>query len=179
MVLSTIVLASNSRFGSMIVLQNLAHDIALSIRSAQVYGIAVRRCDPSVGPCTTATQFSSGYGMHFQPGADYELFVDADDDGIWDPGETVESTTIGGGYTVSDVCAPATSCAAQGVERVDILFRRPEPDACISDGASSIQLIDGKLRCVSTIQRAVIKLESPRAEEITVVVESSGQISVQ
>ena len=177
MLLSTVVLASNSRFGSAIVLQNLAHDIALTIRSAQVFGIAVRRCDPSSGACAIGGEFSSGYGMHFAPGTEYALFIDANDDGVWDAGETVQASSIGGGYAISDVCAPSSEC---GKEQIDILFRRPEPDACISEGGdTSVQMIAGKPKCISTIQRAVIKLRSPRDEEATVVVESSGQISVQ
>ena len=54
-ILSAVVLANNSRFGNVIVLQNLAHDISLSVREAQVYGIAVRRYDPLSGPGTFNT----------------------------------------------------------------------------------------------------------------------------
>ncbi len=168
-ILSAVVLASNSRFGSVIVLQNLTHDIALTIRESQVYGIAVRRFDPTVG----IGSFEYGYGMHFTSGTTYELFADANANGIWDSGETVRQTTLAGGYSIADLCAPAGVC---GRERLDILFKRPEPDACISTNGT-VTLSDAS--CISTIQRAQITVQSPREDEAHVVVESSGQISVQ
>lgn len=169
-ILSAIVLANNSRFGNIIVLQNLAHDIALSVRESQVYGIAVRRYNAPGG----AGSFAYGYGMHFAPGTTYELFADANANGKWDAGETVRQTTLTGGYTISNVCAPQASC---GLTRVDILFKRPEPDACIS--ASGEVSLDGDAHCVSAVQRASITVTSARDDSATVVIESSGQISVQ
>lgn len=169
-ILSAIVLANHSRFGNIIVLQNLAHDVALSIREAQVYGIAVRRYDPAQG----LGVFSYGYGMHFEPGSNYELFADANGNCIWDPGETVRTTTISGGYAMTDICAPESSC---GKTRVDILFKRPEPDAYISvNGAATL---NGEGECVSSVQRARIVITSARSDEAAVTIEASGQISVQ
>ncbi len=169
-ILSAIVLANNSRFGNVIVLQNLTHDIALSVREAQVYGIAVRRYDPLTGPGV----FSYGYGVHFAPGTSYELFADANANGMWDAGETVRVTTIAGGFSIQDICAPTDVC---GKSRVDIIFKRPEPDACISvSGATSLSL-DG--HCISSHNRAVISIVSARGDHANVVIESSGQISVQ
>lgn len=168
--LSAIVLANNSRFGNVIILQNLTHDIALSVRESQVYGIAVRRYDPSSGPGV----FSYGYGVHFAPGTTFEIFADVNANGKWDAGETVKQTTIAGGFSISEICAPADSC---GKSRVDVLFKRPEPDACISvSGATSLS---GDGHCISSAQRTVITISSPREETASVTIEASGQISVQ
>lgn len=168
--LSAVVLASNSRFGSVIILQNLAHDIALSVREAQVYGIAVRRFDPTSGP----GMFSYGYGMHFAPGTSYELFADANANGKWDAGETVKTTTLSGGYAITNLCGPEATC---GLTRVDILFKRPEPDACIStNGAVTLS---GQGLCVSAISRSIISITSPRGDAASVLIDASGQISVQ
>ncbi|MBP9757776.1 MAG: prepilin-type N-terminal cleavage/methylation domain-containing protein, partial [Candidatus Pacebacteria bacterium] len=57
-VISGVILANNSRFGGVVQLQNLAYDIALSVRQAQVYGISVQRFNSS-------DTFASAYGMHF------------------------------------------------------------------------------------------------------------------
>jgi len=168
-ILSAIVLASNSRFGSAIILQNLAHDIALSIREAQIYGIAVRRYDPSAGPGT----FGQGYGIHFAPGTSFELFADVNGNGKWESTETVKTTTIAGGFAITNVCSPEDTC---GLTSVDILFKRPEPDACISANGA-VTLSDGS--CISALQRATIDITSPRSEAATIVIEASGQISVQ
>lgn len=169
-ILSAVVLANNSRFGSVIILQNLTHDIALSVREAQVYGIAVRRYDPGEGPGV----FTHGYGVHFAPGTTYELFADVNANGKWDAGETVKQTTISGGFSVSDICAPEEEC---GKSRVDILFKRPEPDACISVAGATSLGADGT--CISSVQRAVIEIVSSRDDTASVTLESSGQISVQ
>lgn len=169
-ILSAVVLTNNTRFGNVIILQNLTHDIALSVREAQVYGIAVRRYDPGSGTGV----FSYGYGMHFMPGSTYELFADVNANGKWDAGETVKETTISGGFVVSDICAPEGQCSKS---RVDILFKRPEPDACISVGGAVS--LDGEGRCVSSVQRTRITIMSPRGDDAQLTIESSGQISVQ
>ena len=169
-ILSAVVLTNNSKFGSVIILQSLTHDIALNVREAQVYGIAVRRYDPGNGPGI----FSYGYGMHFAPGTTYELFADVNANGKWDSGETVKQTTLTGGFSISDICAPDGAC---GKERVDILFKRPEPDACIS--VSGAATLDSEAQCISSIQRTMITILSSRDDEATITIEASGQISVQ
>ena len=169
-VLTSVVLANNSRFGNVIILQNLTHDIALSVRESQVYGIAVRRYDPSSGPGI----FSYGYGVHFAPGTTFELFADVNANGKWDAGETVKQTTMSGGFTISDVCAPAGDC---GKSRVDVLFKRPEPDACIS--VSGTVSLAGDGHCISTVQRTSVEISSARGDTAQVTIEASGQISVQ
>ncbi|MEK7098313.1 MAG: hypothetical protein AAB908_00265 [Patescibacteria group bacterium] len=164
--LSAVVLANNSRFGNIIVLQNLAHDMALSIREAQTYGIAVRRY--STG------QYNVGYGMHFAGGTGYQLFADVNTNGMWDPGEEISTVSIAGGYQISDMCAPPPgSC---GLSRIDILYKRPEPDACI--GKNGVASVSGGA-CISTITRGTIVVMSPRGDTATIVIEKSGQISVQ
>lgn len=172
-VLSAIVLANNSRFGNLIVLQNLAHDVALTIREAQVYGISVQRCDTSkVANCTDLNRFNVGYGMHFMEGSDYELFADANGNGIWDAGETVKALSLTSGYRIENLCS-SQSC---GLTRLDILFKRPEPDACISVNGA-VTLNQGA--CISSVERGSFSVKSNRDDEVRVVVEKSGQISVQ
>ncbi|HWO07319.1 MAG TPA: hypothetical protein VNM40_01910 [Candidatus Paceibacterota bacterium] len=175
MVLSGIVLANNTRFGNVIVLQNLAHDIALSIRQAQVYGIAVRRCDPTVTElCPAINQFDVAYGVHFMGGEPtFELFVDVDNSGDYDPGETVLSSTIATGYRIDDLCVtPAVGGAETcGLEELNVVFRRPEPDACINGS------FDSDDDCVSSYARARIIIKSARDDEAEVIVERTGQIS--
>jgi hypothetical protein len=177
-VLTGVVLANNTRFGNVIVLQNLAHDIALSIRQAQVYGIAVRRCDPSVTANCPAieNQFDVSYGMHFAEGSQaFELFVDVDDDASYTAGETVLSNTIAAGYRIRELCVtPANGGAEEcGLDDLNVAFRRPEPDACINGTFDE----DGD--CISPYGSARIVVESNRDDTATVLVYSTGQISVQ
>lgn len=176
MILSSVVLSTNARFGNLIVLQNLAHDMALSVRQAQVYGIAVRRFE--------ATNFDVNYGIHFTlPAEDaptiYELFADVNRNGTYDEGDAiVSSTTVSPGFTIADLCVRnASGIEDCGVGSVDVVFRRPEPDACISkDGAVTY---NQQFECVSQENRMRLVMQSRSDEQSEITVESSGQISVQ
>jgi prepilin-type N-terminal cleavage/methylation domain-containing protein len=174
-VVSTVVLADNNRFGGKVQLENLAYDIALSIRQAQVYGISVARFG--------AGTFSAGYGVHFDTSNfnTYVLFADiypTPGDGIFQAaqGELVSTTDITSGYRILKVCAPegtdSTSCTDVG--SVDVTFERPEPDAWISAGGTSCAY--GLGVCADS---ARIVLQSPRSDIMSVVMEANGQISIQ
>ncbi|MFZ2556152.1 MAG: hypothetical protein WAZ27_04440 [Minisyncoccia bacterium] len=168
MILSGVVLSTNARFGDTIILKNLGHDMALAVREAQVYGISVRRF--------SGATFDVGYGMHFATSpagtqSMYQLYGDANANGVYDEGgaETVTSTTIRGGYRVVDICARAANGIDEcGLSSIDILFRRPEPDALIRRSAEAV--LDNRARII---------IESNRGDRTEVVVEASGQISVQ
>ncbi len=166
-VISALILANNNRFGGVVLLQNLAYDIALSIRQAQVYGIAVARFNES---------FDAGYGMHFQidtnPSAQsaYVLFADVNDNGVYDPpGELVQSTFIAGGYRIAQLCVtPASASDRCDITSLDILFVRPEPDAYIRSPQ------------VSGLNEAgSITVISPREDTKTIRIYANGQISVE
>lgn len=176
-VVTSLILFNNNRFGGAILLENLAYDIALSIRQAQVYGIAVRRFGTS--------NFSIGYGMHFETASPttYVLFADAlSANGLYDgcpdsiSCELVESTEILRGYRVADLCAIPSGGGAEvcGLTKLDILFKRPEPDAYISANG-----VSGTANPVALQERGRIVLESPRGDRLSVIVEIAGQIATQ
>lgn len=170
--ISGLMLVNNNRFGGVILLQNLAYDILLSIRQAQVYGIAVQRFNSS---------FSSAYGMHFQvdssAGSTYVLFADAlpPENGLYDcpqPGtsncELVQSSSIALGYRISQLCMTISGAEQCSYTSLDVSFKRPEPDAYIRSRDT-----------VSLGEAARIVVESPRGDLKSVVVQANGQISVQ
>ena len=175
-VISSLILVNNGRFGGVILLENLAYDLALSVRQAQVYGISVRQFGSG--------NFSVGYGMHFAISSPttYVLFADAiSQNGLYDgcPSqascELVESKNIERGYYISDLCV-ATGGGSEtcGISSLDIFFRRPEPDAHISaNGISGI----GNPAALQARGRVI--LSSPRGDSRSVVVEATGQISTQ
>lgn len=175
-VVSTVVLANNNRFGGVVQLENLAYDVALSIRQAQTYGISVQRYG--------ADDFNFGYGMHFDTNLpqNYMLFADVDKDGFFDSdpppaGENVSPSpyTIRSGFKISGLCAPQGNDPAtcqqdpsQKASTLDIVFKRPEADAYIrKDGESPL------------LGSARIVLISPRGDIMSVVVGANGQISVR
>lgn len=177
-VVTAVVLANNNRFGGVVLLENLAYDVALSIRQAQVYGISVARFGPST--------FNAGYGIDFNLSSPnvYLLFADAVvPNGLYDcpsPGtsncELVKTMAISSGYSIKSLCVTPSSGTetCSGVSRVDILFERPEPDAWIS--AKGVSCILNTATC-ETAARIVVA--SPRGDNMSVVVDANGQISVQ
>lgn len=174
-VITGIVLASNSKFGGQVLLQNLAYDIALSVREAQVYGISVRQYGSG--------NFNVGYAVHFALAtpSSYVLFADvypSSPNGLYeaDHAESVESIDLGSGYRIVDLCSTPlnSSTEACGNTSLDILFKRPEPDAYISANGLSAILNPGNRQ-----QRARIIVRSPRGNTRSIVVEATGQIAIQ
>ncbi len=166
-VVTSLILANNAKFGGAITLRNLAYDIALSVREAQTYGISVRKFGSGSG------QFGAGYGMHFRTSSptSYLLYADAvNQNGLYDgSGELVESVAISRGFEIADLCYTSAGGSAEtcGVQKIDIVFERPEPDA-------HIRVNDGAI----LNQRARIVVTSPRGDEASIIVEATGQISV-
>lgn len=185
--ISATVLANNNRFGGVIQLENLAYNVALSVRQAQVYGISVRR---------VAGTFGAGYGMYFDSSTPtaYVLYADTiSQNGLYtcaQPGtsncEAITTTSISGGYQISDLCytpqnssteiCNSTTPGAAG--KLHILFKRPEPDAYI--GINAVETLDGNGAPTSAIQQnARVVLRSPRGDTVGVRVDNNGQITVQ
>ena len=172
-----VTLAGNARYGGVILLQNLAYDIALSIRQAQVYGISVARFGQA--------SFTSGYGIHFDTSnpTSYAIFADAiTADGLYTcptPGATscelIDAPIISRGYKIKSLCAPAgESETCLTASAIDIIFKRPEPDAWISASGNSCEL-DHNL-CMESARVIVV---SPRGDTMSVIISAAGQISVR
>ena len=185
-VLSVVMLANTNKFGGQSLLQNLAYDIALSVREAQVYGISVQRSS------TGATGFTAGYGMHFDMAhiTTYNLFADAAATGLYVGGEDVQPSpyTIGQGFYISKLCATpiltgteiCTGSSPTSVTKLDILFIRPEPDAYISINGSPALTFDSNNNVIGGSQylQARIVVSSPRGDAMSIVISTNGQITV-
>ena len=175
-VVTSVTLVSNNRFGGVVQLENLAYNIALSIRQAQVYGISVARFQGGT--------FTAGYGEHFDASSPdiYVVFADAiTANGLYDcpqPGtnncELVQTTSISSGYRIKSLCAtPASGVEDCTLTKLDIMFKRPEPDAWISSNGVSC-IIDN----ATCAQGARVVLVSPRSDVMSVSIQANGQISV-
>ncbi|MBP9771850.1 MAG: type II secretion system protein [Candidatus Pacebacteria bacterium] len=155
-IISTIVIVRNASFDNEVLLNNLAYDIALSVRQAQQFGVNVR---------VSEGQFDASYGIRFEDESDtYMMFTDLDEDNAYDaPGELIETFTLGRGATIQTICdIEAEDCS---LSTMDIVFRRPEPDAIINNGL---------------ISRAQIELVSARQQgRRYIVIESTGQIAIE
>ncbi len=168
MIITIMAVVNHSQFNSTILLTNLAYEIGLSIRQAQVYGITVKQTSAS------PIQFNSGYGIHFDLQTDpktYVLFEDVKPSGsqadhVYSQGtdDDVETFHIQKGNSISGIYIDGVT-TSQPV--VDISFIRPNPDAYI--------IVSGD---VNRHSKAEICLKSPQGTKRKVVVESTGQISV-
>ena len=165
-VITSTVLTSHSKFSGNLLLGSLAYDVALSIRQAQVFGLSVR--EVSVG----SGVFNVGYGVHFDNNLDtsYILFADLNDNSEYDgPNEIVEVFNINNKYRISDLCGltPNGTTCVGGVSTIDIVFKRPDPDAIISSNTGVNH------------RKAEVILQSPSGKERKVSIWTTGQISVE
>lgn len=167
-IISAVVMFQYSKYDSQLLLKNLAYEIALQVREAQVFGISVRG---------DATGFSAGYGVHFSMSTptQYFLFRDINNDLEYDNGELIVSRhTIGRGNRIMTLCAgngpfptpSSAGCDSGSGETLDIVFRRPHPDAIVNGGGP---------------EEATIYLTSAQASANirSVSITATGQISVQ
>lgn len=153
-----VTLTSQSTFNQTLTLANTAYDIALTLRSAQTYGVSSRGVSSLVGV---------GYGLHFDrtSPASFTFFsdgstppdptkchgrppagVNAPDakrgNCVYDPnpppGEKISDYNLGNTITITDFCARSAlntwECAtSQGedLSSLDIVFVRPDPSPFI------------------------------------------------
>lgn len=165
---STIIFANNSRFGGKMVLENLAYEIALTIRQVQSYGISVIRFEKTGA-------FEGAYGIYFNANTNaskksYVIFADRKpQSGLRDgkyggASERIQLVNFNSGYQVNALYV--NDCAVE-VKVLQITFERPSPNAVI--------LGDGAL-----FDDACIELKSPRRDfTARVHVYRSGQIAVE
>lgn len=160
--ITMVVIARYRDFDSTILLRNLAYEIALSVREAQTLGISVQNPASSTG-----NPFNYAYGVHFARGTSYMLFADLNTNGQYDSGEEISSYTIGKNNGIARLYANNAEGTTE-VTTLDVLFRRPEPDARFTaspavPGISSVRVI----------------IASQKGTERTIEVWTTGQIAVR
>ncbi|MEK7185378.1 MAG: prepilin-type N-terminal cleavage/methylation domain-containing protein, partial [Patescibacteria group bacterium] len=147
-IIASVVVYNHGKFDSDLEINNAAYRMALSARQAQVYGISAREVvGASVGSGVEA--FSLSYGLHFNTTSvnpnKYIFFANADnfdqiyttvgDDFACTSPECIEQTIIGRGITISGFWGlrgdtwTNLSLSGSGLYAIDILFKRPNPDA--------------------------------------------------
>lgn len=168
-IITSVILARHSQFSGTLLLENLAYDIALSIRKAQVFGLSVREFT------TGSSEFNVGYGVHFDSAdnTSYIFFADRDrDEAYGGSGEIVETFSLRRGNTISEFCGILANgtekCTDSGVTFLDIVFERPNPEAIIKSNLPG-----------NTYESARITVSSPQGTTWNVETFITGQISIQ
>ena len=161
-VVAGVVLARYSSFDSVILLKNLAYDVALSVREAQALSISVQGDNDN---------FESSYGVRFDDDStEYILFRDDNEDGRYDDGEGVTTYTIGNTNRIGTIRVEVSS-GTEEVNWLEVMFVRPEPDAVMRSWNNHDS---------DDIEQAEIEVISADGSNVrTVEILPTGQISVQ
>ena len=183
-VILTVIVLKQSSYVDSAALSNLADEISLSLSQAQAYGIAVKELTPG------SSDFSASYGLAFSLLSDgsninYIFFADRNNNNIYEDGwscplaaasECLEKTAISRGNYIDDICIVRTSGDDQcgSARRVDINFERPETSSHLTFFNNG-----GQTMSVQNLKGAKIVLKSPAGLSRSVVVYTTGQISVQ
>lgn len=183
-----IVVYNHSKFSSDLIVTNLAYQVALSIRQAQVYGLSVRGATSALGQQT----FNAGYGVHFDKVSNqsFYFFADTGNNGrLCASGNCtssitacqpidgcLEQITVPGGNTIDHFCIVATDaeeCPLVGnPDTLDVTFKRPDPDAILKTyGPSGAASQSGSV--------AKIYVKSAQGKQKIISVNNGGQISIQ
>ena len=145
--ITALVIFKYGTFNQTVLTTNLAYDVAMTLRTAQTFGLGSKNSESS------NTNFSYAYGVEFDKSnannTKLILFSDSNsatpNNGKYEAGESVNQYNITRGAKVSalTVCdSPQNGCISLtgNGDRLDILFKRPYPDAIINyiDNAQNI-----------------------------------------
>lgn len=187
--MTTYLLAKYGKFNQSLLLTNLAYDVALTIRTAQSYGLNVKAVGPNNAVNPT---FNYPYGAHFNKNSStkscFVFFVDTDENstyeqsdgycpGVTNPVERISSYSIKRGSIISELLV----CVGEGgvgnvlcatPDTLDISFKRPDPAARIF--ANGVNTIGG-----SKLNYAEITLlANDGISEKKIIVRTTGQIAI-
>lgn len=138
-IVTATVMLRQARFDSSTLLRSLSYSVALTVRSAQVYGTSVRGV-ASGG----STNFAPAYGVYLSNSSSYMLFADINGNGVYDSSTdaVVQTYQIGAGFQISKFCGIYSggtrhcSSDASPISWLVIYFKRPVPDALFTSSAN-------------------------------------------
>ncbi|MEK7194057.1 MAG: prepilin-type N-terminal cleavage/methylation domain-containing protein [Patescibacteria group bacterium] len=197
LIITTVVALNSKQFGAGATLKNIVNDLSLSLRQAQIYGVSVKQFNADPLQTYNINNFNSGYGVHFDLSASpigdvasYLFFVDMESspvsaqhpNGMYGGGnmscppfgntttlECLDKTTFSQGYTVSSLCTiDSSSNKVCSNTQLDVTFYRPATEAKIIADQNGVLM-----------NKACIEVTSPDGKQNSVVVYTTGQISVR
>ena len=163
--MTALLVARYGTFNQGVLLNNLAYDIALTIRNAQSYGLNVKSANRS------SNEFQYPYGVHFNKATgsnnSFIFYADKDSDGVYVAANDliISKTNIKNGFVITDLYR---NSLANSINTLDITYKRPDPNAIIK--------ADGNVS--STYPNAQIKVVAKDGSYKYVSVSSVGQITV-
>lgn len=182
--MTSVVLFNYNRFNESTLLSSVAYDLSLTIRQAQVYGVASKQSQSGSDIITTDTvannKFKLGYGVHIDKSSaqgtyPVSLFIDTNGNKIYDPGSfgdtELKSYKFQRGLKIKEICVKSGDTETCGLSSVDVTFIRPDPEATIKSSSINDVISEAKV----TLQNA----DDVNSLTKSVVIYSTGQISVQ
>lgn len=162
-ILSAMLVFQQSNFDSSIYLKNLAYEVSLTIREAQLYAI---RGQSEGGIGCDDGELDCPYGVYFDKTEDNQsliLFRDRNRNGEYDDGEAIEEFAFEHNNSIQNICDSASGPCNEKTE-LHVTFDRPSPAPLFSD---------------SSIDDARIIFENRDGTTVTVTMLASGQIAVE
>lgn len=183
-VISTVIVFNHKKFNDNLEITNLAYEVALAIRQAQVYGVSVKEFKEGT---TEEQRFGTAYGVHFdiRSPTSFVLFADVNKDRLYTgsssdcsagtPDKCVERFQIGKGNVIHDLCEIQANgnydCNAAVKNEAHITFMRPDPDA-------TLRFTNNSHGGINTPASLAICIRSPQGKIKEIRVYSTGQISI-
>lgn len=196
LIVSVILLTNNNKFNSAILLRSLAYEVGISVREAQLYGVAVKGAQNGGG----STVFSAAYGVYLDntmvgvPFAQYFIFADLNNNKQYDPGsDTIaDQFKVGSGFQIGAICygtgsamtctqCPSvayplgvSSCTVQNPMQLIIYFQRPNPDAVIKQNTLGTLYSNAYVEVFSPVSGAYRWISVTSTGEINVLAGGSS-----
>jgi prepilin-type N-terminal cleavage/methylation domain-containing protein len=170
-----ILLSKYGNFNNSVILTNLAYDVAITIRTAQSYGIDVKGVENPNN--ANQVEFNNAYGVYFDRSSldkskQMIFYVDFNGNNKYTSGlgEEINTYALKRGMYISSLCAGSSSAdCTTNRTKLNIAFKRPDPKAIISNDDN----------CPTDCGYARIELTSNDGSKKYVEVRSTGQISVK
>ncbi len=133
-VMTALVVARYGSFNQGTIITNVAFDMALSIRTAQTYGLSVKSTSASV------SAFTSAYGIHFDMNNPTQFIFFADTitpNNKYDSGEAITTYTLNQSAKITAICLGSDPTCVGGTlvtavgpaKTLDVTYKRPNPNA--------------------------------------------------
>lgn len=177
--MTALVIAKYGSFNQNTLITDMAYDVALTVRTAQTYGVSVKSV-------SGGDVFTSAYGVHFDltNKTAFTFFADANSNGIYDDGSSNDITTytltkgatigsicLGSDYDQTQTCPSGGSYTKLTSGTFDITYRRPNPDANFDVGGLPSLDTSHPVIMINVVSSDGSYIQS-------VVIRKNGQISV-
>lgn len=170
-------------YGVRLNLRTNANEVALAIREAQAYALAVRGFDHDNNSGTILLYTSWGvYAKKSESDTQLKIFVDFDGDKNYDdPGELSRVIILRNGIKIYGLWKGLkTTEEDANVDEIEILYQRPNPDTkLLANDTRCSGLVTSNDVNTGTCPDLEIILQAPNGAQKTVVVWSTGQVTVE